>query len=100
MPHFTYILECSDRSFYVGSASDVALRLEHHQSGRGGSYTAKRLPVRLVFHEAHPTLSAALAREKQLKRWSHRKKAALIADELIVLKALARRRQFRRNGSG
>ncbi|MEX2661445.1 MAG: GIY-YIG nuclease family protein [Vicinamibacterales bacterium] len=95
MPHFIYILECSDHTYYVGYASDPALRLEYHQSGRGGAYTAKRLLVKLVFQESHPSQSAALAREKQVKRWSHVKKAALIAGDSDALHAQARRKGFR-----
>lgn len=91
--HFVYILECSDKTFYVGYSTDPTFRLEYHQAGRGGSYTAKRLPVALVFHEAFPTMEAALAREKQLKRWSHAKKVALIAGTLTALHDLSRRRR-------
>lgn len=91
--HFVYILQCSDKTFYVGSSTDPELRLEYHQSGRGGSYTSKRLPVRLVFTEPHPTLEAARARETQIKRWSHAKKCALVAGDSTELRRLARRRR-------
>ena len=41
----------------------------------------------LVYSERFDTLEEALAREKQLKRWSGQKKAALIAADAATLKA-------------
>ena len=87
-----YILLCSDGSFYVGQTANLRARLEAHSSGRGAAYTYKRLPVELVYSEAHPTRLAAIRRERQLKRWTHRKKEALIRGDLATLKALSKRR--------
>lgn len=95
MQYFLYILECSDGTYYVGYTSDPARRLEFHQSGRGSVYTARRLPVSMVFQEPHVTLSAALKREKQVKRWSQTKKAALIAGDTAALHTSAKRRSGR-----
>jgi len=75
---FCYILECADRSLYVGATDDPQRRLREHNEGKGSDWTAARRPVRLVWTEAHPTLSSARKRENQLKRWSHTKKAKLI----------------------
>lgn len=38
---WTYILCCTDGSYYVGSARDVDERMSHHAIGTAGSYTAK-----------------------------------------------------------
>ena len=76
---FCYILECSDGSYYVGVTDDPDQRLREHNDGKGADWTAARRPVRLVWTEEHPTLSSARRRENQLKRWSHVKKAALVA---------------------
>jgi predicted GIY-YIG superfamily endonuclease len=75
---FCYILECADRSLYVGVTDDPAQRVRHHNQGKGSEWTAARRPVKLVWTEERPTLSSARKRENQLKRWSHAKKAALI----------------------
>jgi putative endonuclease len=48
---FCYILECSDRSFYVGVTDDPVRRLEEHNQGKGSDWTAQRRPVRLVWTE-------------------------------------------------
>ncbi len=79
---FCYILECADQSLYVGVAEDPAERERRHNEGRGSEWTAARLPVKLVWTEAHPTLSSARKRENQLKRWSRAKKVALIGGSL------------------
>ena len=48
---FMYILECSDRSLYVGSTWDLDRRLARHQEGEGAVYTRSRRPVRLLYYE-------------------------------------------------
>jgi predicted GIY-YIG superfamily endonuclease len=49
--------------------------------------------VVLAYSERFPSENAAVAREKQIKRWSGEKKAALISGDLLTLKALSKRRQ-------
>ena len=90
MAWFVYILRCSDGSYYVGHTEDVPARVERHQDGRGSVWTAARRPVSLVFEEEHPSEAAAVARERQIKRWSRHKKEALIAGRLTALKTLSR----------
>ncbi len=46
---WTYILECSDGSFYVGSTRHLERRLFEHDEGLGAAYTKRRRPVRLVW---------------------------------------------------
>jgi predicted GIY-YIG superfamily endonuclease len=87
-----YILRCADGSLYVGHTSDLETRERTHNEGRGGSFTAKRRPVTLLYSESLPSLAAARAREAQLKRWSALKKEALIRGDLARLHRLSRRR--------
>jgi predicted GIY-YIG superfamily endonuclease len=87
---FVYILRCSDGSYYVGHTEDVAARVKRHQDGRGAAWTAARRPVSLVFEEEHLSEAAAVARERQIKRWSRQKKEALFAGKLTSLKKLSR----------
>ena len=49
--HFVYIPQCSDDSYYVGSTQNVLQRLDVHLSGNGPVFTARRLPVRLIYQE-------------------------------------------------
>ena len=48
-----YILECSDRSLYVGSTWDLDRRLAQHNDGEGAEYTRNRLPVRVLYFEEY-----------------------------------------------
>ena len=78
MKGYTYILECSDGSFYTGSTSNLELRLLQHQNGEGSNYTKKRLPIKLIYFEEFQNIDEAFYREKQIQGWSHKKKEALI----------------------
>lgn len=73
-----YMLRCSDRSYYVGVASDVAHRLKQHNSGLGPEFTRNRRPMELVYVEECGSYRAARQREKQLKGWGREKKEWLI----------------------
>src|SRR5207253_1509601 len=42
---FVYLLRCADGSLYCGWTTDVARRVAAHAAGRGGRYTASRLPI-------------------------------------------------------
>jgi predicted GIY-YIG superfamily endonuclease len=89
--HF-YILKCSDGSYYVGSAANLKDRVDRHNQGRGSSYTSKRRPVQLVYHERFKSLEGAVMRELQIKKWSRSKKEALINGDLEFLKKLSKSR--------
>jgi putative endonuclease len=88
---FTYILRCVDDTLYVGHTENLASREQTHNDGKGAKYTAARRPVRMVYAEEHASAESAIARERQLKRWSNRKKEALILGDRAALKALGRR---------
>jgi len=75
---YTYLLECSDGSYYTGSTKDLNLRLQQHQNGEGANHTKKRLPVKLVYVEFFSRIDEAFNREKQIQGWSRKKKEALI----------------------
>lgn len=88
---FTYILRCADDTLYVGHTENLASRERTHNDGKGAKYTAARRPVRMVYAEEHSSVESAIARECQLKRWSHKKKEALILNDRAALRALGRR---------
>ncbi len=81
-PFFTYILRCSDGSYYVGHTNELGRRLAEHETGAGSGYTATRQPVQLVWFEEFPTRVDAKLVEAQIKKWSRRKKGALIAGRM------------------
>ena len=80
-----YILRCGDGSLYIGTTTDLTRRLQEHASGKGGAYTRTRLPVALLYREPHEDRAAAQHREEQLKRWTKRKKLALISGDPELL---------------
>lgn len=86
---YTYILECSDGSFYTGSTIDLARRFRQHQNGEGANHTKKRLPVKLVYVETYPRIDEAFYREKQIQGWSRKKKIALIENNKEMLPELS-----------
>lgn len=89
MKGYTYILQCADGSYYTGSTKDLDIRIAQHQSGEGANYTAKHLPVKLVYFEEYGRIDEAFYREKQIQGWSRKKKEALIANLPEELKKLA-----------
>lgn len=96
---FVYILLCADGTYYTGVTNDVPKRLkEHEEALNPNSYTARRLPVKLVYFEKFKGPYTAILAEKQLKKWSKKKKEALINGELELLPALAKK-DFSKKGS-
>jgi len=88
---YVYILKCSDGSFYTGVTSDPGKRFfQHHCNTNTCSYLEKRKPFELVFLECFSDPQTAIAREKQIKRWSRSKKQALVDAEWENLKMLSR----------
>jgi putative endonuclease len=66
---WVYILENPAGRFYVGQTENLAMRLANHNrtDKTDGKYTRKNGPWALVWSEAHPTRSAAMQRERQIK---------------------------------
>jgi putative endonuclease len=90
-----YILECADGSLYTGSTNDLERRLWEHENGQGANYTRSRLPIKLVYYEEYSRIDEAFYREKQVQRWGHTKKLALIEEKNNILSKLAKK-VFRR----
>ena len=75
--NYTYILRCSDGSFYTGWTNDLEKRLAAHNAGTGSKYTRARRPVELVYHEEFETKEEAMRREWAIKQLSRAEKLAL-----------------------
>lgn len=85
MIHFTYILECADKSLYVGCTNNLDKRLEQHNNSKWGAhYTKIRRPVTLKYSEEFKTLKEARRRESEIKSWRREKKLELINSGLKV----------------
>ena len=89
---YMYILECADGTYYTGSTNHLQARMLEHNSGEGANYTKDRLPVKLVYYEEYDRIEDAFEREKQIQKWSHGKKKALIEKNIEELKKLAKKK--------
>ncbi|MAY82996.1 MAG: hypothetical protein CMP59_02600 [Flavobacteriales bacterium] len=87
-----YILRCSDGTYYTGSTRNLRVRVAQHENGEGANYTKRRLPVQLVHYEKYDRIDIAFNREHQVKKWSHKKKEALIDLNHDQLPPLAKKR--------
>ena len=77
-----YIL-ASDRNgtIYVGVTANLVARLFQHRTGAVPGFASRYGAVRLVRYELFADMPAAIAREKQLKRWHREWKLNLIESE-------------------
>ena len=89
MKGYMYILRCSNGSLYTGSTKYLEIRIRQHQAGFGANHTKKHLPVKLVYYEEFQRIDVAFYREKQIQKWTHKKKLALIEGDFDALKALS-----------
>ncbi|MEK7176866.1 MAG: GIY-YIG nuclease family protein [Patescibacteria group bacterium] len=79
MSYFVYILECRDKSFYVGCTNDLNRRLDQHNNSKSGAhYTKLRRPVVFRYKEEFNTLKEARKRESEIKGWRREKKLNLM----------------------
>ena len=76
--HFTYIVRCRDGSLYTGWTTDLARRVETHNSGKGAKYTRSRRPVELVYYEEFAMKEDALRRECEIKKLTRTAKEQLV----------------------
>jgi putative endonuclease len=73
-----YMVRCSDGTLYCGISNNVSRRVETHNSGKGAKYTKTRRPVVLVYVEEVGTMSEALKRERQIKKYSKNRKESMV----------------------
>lgn len=66
--------------------------MKHHSGFYKTCYTFKRRPLKLVFYAEFTNILIAIAKEKQLKKWSRAKKEALIEGKFELLPGLAKKK--------
>lgn len=76
--NYTYILQCSDNTFYTGWTNHLEARVQAHNAGRGAKYTKGRTPVKLIYYEVFETKQEAMQREYQIKQYTRKEKEELI----------------------
>ena len=77
--YFIYIMTTmTNTALYTGVTNDLQRRVLEHRSDKGSIFTKKYMLYKLVYYESGENISAALAREKQIKAGSRQKKIELI----------------------
>ncbi|MBB4638212.1 GIY-YIG nuclease family protein [Longimicrobium terrae] len=76
--YYAYILSGPTGVLYTGVTNDLVRRVREHREKRAPGFTSRYGVARLVWFEHTTDITAALAREKQIKGWSRAKKIALI----------------------
>jgi putative endonuclease len=88
---YVYILECSDKSYYIGVSNNAEKRFLEHSTGiNRNCYTFTRRPLKLVFSQIFSDPDSAIAFEKKIKGWTRAKKKALIEDKWESLPELSK----------
>ena len=77
--YYVYVLASSTGTLYVGMTSDLVRRIYEHKQKLIPGFTVKYGVDRLVYFEHTHDVTAAIAREKQIKGWNRKKKLALVA---------------------
>jgi putative endonuclease len=74
--YYTYIVRCSDGTFYTGSTNNLELRLKEHNGELigGAKYALEHRPVTLAHFEEYRTREEAENREKEIKKMDHAEK--------------------------
>lgn len=63
---------------YTGVTNNLERRVQEHRAGKGSGFTGKYNVDKLVYFECGDDVNSAIAREKQIKAGSRKKKEELI----------------------
>jgi putative endonuclease len=67
-----------DTVLYIGMTNDLAKRVSEHRAEEIPGFTANYRCKKLIYYEHCTDVRDAIAREKQLKKWSRTKKVVLV----------------------
>ena len=74
-----YIMSNGKRgTLYVGVTSNLIQRVWQHKQGETDGFTYKYGTKDLVYYEQHVSMTSAIKREKQIKKWRRQWKLNLI----------------------
>jgi len=89
MPAWFYILRLKSGTLYPGATTNLQQRWQDHKAGQACRTTKVDHPLALVYQEEFSTFSEARKREAQIKRWSGKKKEALVSGSHDLLRKLS-----------
>ena len=91
--YHVYMLTCADGTIYVGITGNIERRIAEHELGVDPfCYTFRRHPISLLWSTTYYDVLEAIECEKKLKRWSHKKKLALVAGSWDKVTRLGRKK--------
>ena len=77
--YYVYILtNWNNKVMYIGVTSDLYKRIYQHKNKLVDGFTKKYNVTKLVYYESTEDVTSAIAREKQLKGWTRKKKNKLV----------------------
>ncbi len=76
--YYVYIMTSPTGTLYTGMTNDLKRRVYEHKQKLKDGFTKKYNVTRLAYYEETSDVHAALAREKEIKKWRRSKKIALI----------------------
>ncbi len=76
--YYVYIMSSYSGVLYIGVTNNLLRRVNEHKLGDVEGFSQKYKCTRLVYAEETNDVLSAIAREKQLKNWSRKKKEWLI----------------------
>ena len=76
--YFVYILSSSTGTLYTGVIKDIWYRVLIHKKKKESGFTQRYSVTRLIYFEETQYILNALAREKEIKGWSRKKKLDLV----------------------
>jgi putative endonuclease len=77
--HCVYIMTNAHNTvLYTGVTNELQRRVLEHRTGKGSGFTKKYNVKKLDYVESGDDINSAIAREKQIKAGSRRKKVELI----------------------
>jgi putative endonuclease len=82
--YFVYITTNPQKSvLYIGVTNDLSIRIQQHfeNKGKPETFAGKNHRYKLLYFEEYSYIEEAIAREKQLKGITRKKKEALIATQ-------------------
>jgi putative endonuclease len=79
--YYVYLLASTwNGRLYTGVTNNLVRRTAEHKEGVGDGFTSRYFIHRLVWYEVHTSIDAAIAREKQIKRWKREWKINLFRE--------------------
>ena len=77
--YYVYLLaNWSNKVMYVGVTNDLERRIYEHKQKLVEGFTEKYNVKKLVYFEETEDINAAIAREKEIKKWRREKKNNLV----------------------